>query len=100
MTRRVSLTVNNIPINLDYFVERYIDHIVGGIIASLQDTGEIESLELTVGNDGQVTIMLNNADVPLKYFPMEIIKGTFEGMVATLKGVDRIVNPIEIKITR
>jgi hypothetical protein len=100
VTRRVSLAVNNIPINLDYFVESYIDHVVGGIIASLQDTGEIESLELTVDNDGQVSIMLNNADVSLKYFPMEIIKGTLEGMVATLKGVDRVVNPIEIKITR
>jgi hypothetical protein len=100
VTRRVSLAVNNIPINLDYFVERYIDHVVGGVIASLQDTGEIESLELTVDNDGQVSIMLNNADVSLKYFPMEIIKGTLEGMVATLKGVDRVVNPIEIKITR
>jgi hypothetical protein len=47
-----------------------------------------------------VSIMLNNADIPLKYFPMEIIKGTLEGMVTTLKGVDRVVNPIEIKITR
>ncbi len=98
MTKRVSLSVNNVPIELDYFVESYIDHVVGGIIASLNDTGKIETLELSVDNEGQVKIALNNADVPLKYFPIEIIKSTLEGMITPLKGVDRVLNPIEIKI--
>lgn len=100
MTRSVSLSVNNLPINLDYFVEGYIDHVIGGIVASLKDTGEINTLELTIDSDGQVTLKLNGNDVPLTYFPMEIIKGTLEGMVVTLKGVDRVLSPIEIKITR
>lgn len=100
MTRSVSLSVNNLPINLDYFVEGYIDHVIGGVIASLKDTGEIKELEMNVDNDGQVTINLNGNDVPLTYFPMEIIRSTLEGMVATLKGVDRVLNPIRIKITR
>jgi hypothetical protein len=69
MTRQISLYVNNFPVNLDYFVENYIDHVAGGIVASLKDTGEIESLELNIDNEGQVTMNLNNADVPLKYFP-------------------------------
>jgi hypothetical protein len=100
VTRSVSLSVNNLPINLDYFVEGYIDHVIGGIIASLKDTGEIKELEMNVDNDGQVRISLNGSDVPLTYFPMEIIRSTLEGMVATLKGVDRVLNPIRIKITR
>lgn len=100
MTRSVSLSVNNVPINLDYFVEGYIDHVIGGIITSLRDTGGINTLELTIDNDGQVKVNLNGTDVPLTYFPVEIIKGTLEGMVATLKGVDRVLSPIEIKITR
>ena len=37
MTRRITLTVNNMPISLDYFVEGYLDHVVGGILASLLD---------------------------------------------------------------
>ena len=100
MTKQISLSVNNIPIKLDYFVESYIDHVVGGIIGSLNDTGEIETLELSIDNEGQVKINLNNADVPLKYFPIEIIKSTIEGMVMPLKGVDRVTAPVEIKIVR
>jgi hypothetical protein len=100
MSRQVSLSVNDMPINLDYFVENYIDHVVGGIITSLRDTGEIKSLELTIDTEGQVTINLNGADVPLKYFPIEIIKSTIEGMIAPLKGVDSIINKLEISIAR
>lgn len=99
MTRQISLSVNDIPINLDYFVGEYIDHVVGGIVASLRDTGEIESLELTIDNEGQVTINLNSAAVPLTPFPIEIIKSTIMGVVAPLKGVGE-VNRLEIAIKR
>ena len=97
MTRKISLSVNDVPVNLDYFVQEYIDHVVGGIVASLRDTGEIESLELAIDNEGQVKIELNYADVPLKYFPNEIIKSTILGMVSSLKGVGE-VNRLEITI--
>jgi hypothetical protein len=99
MTRQVTLSVNDVPINLDYFVQGYLDHVVGGILSSLKDTGEIESLELSLDNEGQVTINLNGVLVPIKYFPNEIIKSTLLGMVATLKGVGR-VDRLEITIGR
>lgn len=100
MTRKISLSVNNKPVKLDYFVEGYVDHIVGGIVASLKDTGEIKSLELTIDNQGQVKIDLNGADVPLSFFPVEIIRNTITGMVATLKGVDKGIDRLELKISR
>lgn len=100
MTRRVSLSVNDMSIDIDYFVENYLDHVVGGIISSLKDTGEIQSLDLTIDNEGEVTILLNGADVPLKYFPIEIIKSTVEGIVAPLKGVDGPVNTLKLNIER
>ena len=100
MARNVSLTVNNMPINLDYFVTEYIDSVVGGIIASLHDTGEIDNLELSIDNDGQVSISLNNGDIPLKYFPNDIIKSTVLGMVAPLKGVDAAVDNLAITISQ
>ena len=99
MARKISLVVNDMTIDLDYFVSGYIDHVVGGIIASLKDTGEIESLELTIDNQGVVTIRLNGADVPLTYFPVEIIKSTIEGMVSPLKGVEGAINKVELTIT-
>ncbi len=100
MTRQISLSVNNKPIKLDYFVEGYVDHVVGGIIASLKDTGETKSLELTIDNQGQVKIDLNGADVPLSYFPVEIIRNTIMGMASTLKGVDKGIDRLELKISR
>ena len=87
-------------IDIDYFVENYLDHVVGGIISSLKDTGEMRNLELAIDNEEQVTITLNGADVPLKYFPIEIIKSTVEGMVAPLKGVEGPVNTLELNIER
>ncbi len=98
MTGRISLSVNDMPVDLDYFVQEYIDHVIGGILASLKDTGEIENLELTIDNEGQVKITLNNSDVPLKDFPGEIIRSTVEGMVSTLKGVDEVINRLQITI--
>ncbi len=100
MTRQVSLSVNDMPIDLDYFVENYLDHVAGGMISSLNDTGEIKTLGLIIDNEGQVTITLNGTDVPLKYFPVEIIKSTIEGMVAPLKGVESAVNKLELHIER
>ena len=100
MTRQVKLSVNDMPIDLDYFVENYIDHVVGGIVSSLKDTGEIQTLELGIDNEGQLMINLNGADIPLKYFPVEIIKSTMAGIVAPLRGVDSAVNKLEISITR
>lgn len=99
MTKEISLSVNDVPIKLDYFVEGYIDHVVGGILAALKDTGEISTLELEINNEGQVAISLNECDVPLNYFANEIIRGTILGMVATLKGVDA-VNRLKLTLRR
>ena len=99
MASQVSLSVNDVPINLDYFVIEYIEHVIAGIVASLKDTGEIENLELSIDNQGEVKINLNKTDVPIKYFPNEIIRSTILGMVSTLKGVGE-VDRLEITINR
>jgi formate dehydrogenase assembly factor FdhD len=102
VTRKISLSVNDTPVNLDYFVAGYLDHVTGGIINSLHGTVEIKTLKLTIGKEGQVKINLNNADVPLNYFVEEIIRSTFTGMIAPLKGVDKDqgLKNLELNITR
>ncbi len=100
MTRKINLSVNDTPIKLDYFVAGYLDHVTGGIIASLKGTGEIKDLELDIDDDGIVTLALNGADIPLNYFATEIVKSTVEGMMKPLKGVDGPVNSVELKIER
>ena len=99
MPRKTSLIVNNIPLELDYFVEGYVYHVVAGILASLKDTETIKNLELDVDGDGLVRITLNGADVPLSYFPVQIIRDTLAGMVSNLKGVTEKMRTLELRIT-
>jgi hypothetical protein len=98
MSKKVNLTVNNNPIELDYFVHEFVEKTAGGIIASLHDTGDIEELELKIDGKGMVTISLNSTDVTLKEFPMQIIKSTIEGMVFVLRGVEGPIETVEISI--
>jgi hypothetical protein len=100
VTRKISLSVNDTPISLDYFVSGYLDHVTGGIIASLKGTGEIKNLELDIDSDGIVTINLNGAEIPINFFTTEIIKSTVTGIVTPLKGVAGTIDKLELKIER
>ncbi len=95
MSKQVSLWVNDECIPIDYFVSGFIDHTVGGIVASLTGTGEIRTLELSI-HGSQVTISLNNGQIPVNEFVNKIIGSTITGMVSTLKGVSNIKS---VKIT-
>jgi hypothetical protein len=100
MTRKITLSVNNTPIDLDFFVAGYIDHVTSGIIASLKNASEIKDLELNIDSDGIVTINLNGTDIPLNFFSTEIIRSTITSMVTPLKGVTGTINTLELKIER
>ena len=97
MTRQVSLSVNDAPIPVDYFVAGFIEHTLGGMLAALEGTGEMKTLDIAIEGD-KVTINLNNALVPIKVFVHKIIKNTIVGMVSSLKGVSEI-NQVKITIT-
>jgi hypothetical protein len=86
---QVSLSVNDAPIALDNFVRGYIDHVVGGILASLKGTGVVKGVDLTIEGD-QVSIVLNDAALPLNLFANRIIYNTLVGMISPLHGVHTI----------
>jgi len=98
MTRELSLLVNDAPIALDYFVQGFIDHTLGGILAALEGTGEIKTLDVAIEGD-EVTINLNNTVVPINPFVNKIIRNTIVGMVSSLKGVSQI-NKMNISLRR
>lgn len=100
MARKVSLTVNGNPIELNPFVEGYAYYIAAGIINSLKDTGEIKNLELDVDSDGQVSIVLNGDVVPCNVFVMDIIHNTLAGMVSNLKGVGKKMSTFSLRISQ
>ena len=98
MTKQVSLSVNEVPIEADYFIEGFIDHVMGGILEALERTGEIKSLDVSIEGD-KVTINLNNAVLSINPFVSKIIRNTTVGMVSSLKGVGEI-NRVNISIKR
>jgi len=97
-SRQVSLSVNDTPIGLDYFVQGFIEHTISGMLAALEGTGEIENLDVSIEGD-KVTINLNNAVVPINPFVNKIIRNTIVGMVSSLKGVSEI-NRINVNVRR
>jgi hypothetical protein len=102
MTREINLTVNGTPINLDYFVAGYLDHVTDGILGALKGTGETKKIKLTISEKGKVKINLNDANLPLNEFAEEIIRSTFKGVIAPLKGVnpEKPLKGLELNITR
>ena len=98
-TRQISLVVNEVDIELDYFVQGFIDHVVGGMLAALEGTGgEIKTVDLTIDED-QVNINLNEAKVPINPFVNSIIRNTITGIVSSLSGVSE-TSRININIKR
>jgi len=99
VSRQINLSVNDAPIPLDYFTAGFIDHTVGGMLAALEGTGDIGSLNLSIDEGGQVIINLNNAQVPINLFVTKIIRNTIAGMVSSLKGVSE-VKTLKLDISR
>ena len=97
-SRKVSLSVNGSPVELDYFIEGFIDHTMAGMLAGLKSTGEIKNLEISIDGD-KVKIILNDNNIPLSPFPSSIVRSTIAGMVSPLKGVSEI-NKVTIQIKR
>ena len=89
MAVKLSLVVNDNPIDTDHFVEGFINHTTSGMIEALKDTGEIKHLNLVIDGDN-VKINLNGTTIPLTAFANKIIQSTIFGMVSTLKGVNDI----------
>ena len=98
MVRQISLLVNDMPIEIDYFVQGFIDHTLSGIVSALEGVREIESLVISIEGD-RVSINLNNDLVPINPFVNKIIRNTIVGTVSSLKGVSEI-NKININIIK
>lgn len=96
--RQVSLSVNNSPIRLEGFAQKFIEQTVTGIVTSLKGTGEIKSLKLSIKGEA-AQINLNGTLVPVNPFVNKFISSTVIGMVSSLKGVGQ-VDELEVCITK
>ena len=97
-SKQVNLYVNDAPIEIDYFVQGFIDHVMSGILTALRGTCRIKNLDFSIEKD-TVNIDLNGSAVPINDFVNKIIRNTVVGMVASLKGVGE-VKKLKIEISR
>ena len=97
-SKKVSLSINGSPVEIDYFVQGFIDHTIGGMLAGLKSTGDIKNLDIAIDGD-KVKINLNDNNIPLNPFPSNIVRSTILGMVSSLKGVKEITK-VNISIKR
>lgn len=88
MTKHISLIVNDSPIEMDYFVQGFVDHTVYGMVSSLEGIKEIRDIEIEI-NGSDTKISINGNPVPLNDFVSTIVSNTMRGMVSSLKGVEK-----------
>ncbi|MFC1956994.1 hypothetical protein ACFLVY_01680 [Chloroflexota bacterium] len=98
MTREVNLLVNEQTIELDYFVQGFIDHTIAGMLESLEGVGTVDTADINIRGDN-VNVTVNNNEVPLNPFVTRIIRNTVIGMLSSLKGVSDI-NTVRITTQR
>ena len=85
-SKQVSLYVNDAPIEMDFFVQGYMDRVVSGILLALKGTCRIKNLDFSIEED-TVIINLNGSVVQTNAFVNKITRSTIAGMVSALKGV-------------
>jgi hypothetical protein len=86
---KAELEINNIPVELNPFVDEFLTRTVVGAVSSLKGAGNIQGLELYLERN-DVKIVVNGNEVPLTPFPKEIITNTIIGLVSPLKGIGKV----------
>jgi hypothetical protein len=95
MTREINLMVNGQPIELDYFVQGFIDHTTGGVLAGLKGAEGIKAVSISIEGDN-VAININDTPLSTNPFVSKIVRNTIVGMVSSLKGASE---PNTVKLT-
>ena len=90
------LEANNVPVDLNPFVEQFIARAVAGGVSSLRGAESFNSIELSL-REGNVTVVADGQDVDVTSFPNDIIASTIAGMVSPLKGVEA-TDPVTISV--
>ncbi len=96
MPRATSLSVNDSHIDINEFVQEFIDHTVCGMLSALEGVGEIDTAELSIERE-KIIIKVNDVVVPINPFVSKMFIESIRGMVSSLEGVSEI-NSMKIGI--
>jgi hypothetical protein len=86
---KTELEANNVPVELNPFVDEFLTRTVVGAVSSLKGAKNIQDLELYLERN-DVKIVVNGIEIPLTPFPKEIITNTITGLVSPLRGVEKV----------
>jgi hypothetical protein len=89
MTRKITLLVNNTPVEIDYFVQNFLDHTVVGMVSSLEGVKEIRDLEVSIVG-AQTKISLNGSSLPTNEFVNDLFRKTLLGLLSALKDIPEV----------
>ncbi len=91
-----TLAVNNVPVDLNPFIEQFVARTVAGAVSSLRGAETFNNVELNL-REGNVTVIADGQEVDVTSFPNDIIASTIAGMVSPLKGV-QATDPVTISV--
>jgi hypothetical protein len=90
MARLITLIVNGKLIEMDNFVQGFIERIVSGILSALEGVSDVKYVNVSIEGD-DTEIEVNDTRLLINPFVCKIIRNTIMGMVRSLKGVNEIV---------
>ena len=86
---KASVQVNQIPLELNEYVEAFIAEVAIAMVKPLKGVDYIRKVEYHQQKD-DVEVLVNGEGIQLTPFPIGIINSTLLGMMAPLKGTDNI----------
>ncbi len=95
-SKEVKLSVNYMPVEIENFVQQFIEAVITGILDSLKGHEKVQDVNLSIDGD-TVDITVGNDVLQLNPFTSAFVKNTVIGMVSSLKGVGQIER-LEISI--
>ena len=94
----ISLTVNDLKIELDKFTGSFVSSVVNGILDALKTPSDRTRVSLSASGV-EVDLVVNGESVPLNPFVNKIVLNTLHGMIATLRGVELPIENLDIEIS-
>jgi len=88
-SKKVELSVNYVPVNIEDFVQQFIASVITGILGALKGYREEKDIRLSIDDD-VVDITLDSDVIQLNPFVNTFVRNTVIGMVSSLKDVGQI----------
>ena len=88
-SKKVELSVNHVPVDIEDFVQQFIEAVIAGILGALKGYREAQDIRLSIDGD-TVDITVDNDVIQVNPFVSAFVRNTVIGMVSSLKDVEQI----------